>query len=515
VLEVPHSGIADQALRAAALAAAIVVVVLLAFVPLSSNDFWLQVSIGDIIWTSGEIPGTVLFTFTEARDFPFYAYEWLPSVGFYLLHEAFGYDNLLYVKGMLGLGIFALCCRLAYRLTSSLPNSLFLAVAAMSATNFRFFMRPEIFACLFLMILLNLIVEFQKTRKLQFLVWTIPLSVAWANSHGSFPIALVIMAIFAAGEGLDTALAGRGMPLRARMRAAIVEGRPYAICCGAMLLAMLANPYGYKLFVFAWDFAQWDVTRAHIVEWTSTFESPFLGSRGYWLYLALIALCAVIAAASWRKLRATDLLLLLAFGFLSADRQRHVVWFGFVSLLVMARLIGPAALAPRDTRRSLAFLVALLAMGVGVLLSYGNLYGAYPYFVQSNNFTPVMLEYMRERDLRGNMFNSYALGAELIQKFYPRLRPSIDSRIDAYGEAYFNYFSQLYSEERLLLEFIERYDVRYMLLLWGEFEMIRKMERLPKTGWRMLLADHKMVLLGRDAPDAGAPDTGKGSAKPR
>lgn len=515
MLDVVRSGIAYQALRAVALAAAIVAVVLLAFVPLNSNDYWLQAVIGGMIWNSGEIPTTVLFTFTEARDYPFHAHEWLPSVAFYLLHEAFGYDNQIYVKGVLGLAIFALCCRLAYRLTSSLPVSLFLAVVAMAVTNYRFFMRPEIFACLYLMILLNLIVEYQATRKPQFLFWTVPLSLVWANSHGSFPVALVIMAIFAVGEGLSAALGERGATMQVRVRAALQEGRPYAICCGALFLAMLVNPYGYKLFVFAWDFAQWGVTRDHITEWRGTFELPFLGSRGFWAYVSLLVLCLAIVARSWRKLRATDVLLLLAFAYLSSDRQRHVVWFGFVSLVVMARLIGPVALTPRDTRRSLALLVTLLVVGIGMLHRYGNFYGSYPYFANSNRFTLLMIEYMQDRDLRGNVFNTYALGAELIHKFYPRLRPSIDSRIDAYGEQYYLYIDRLYSDEQLMLEFIERYDVRYMLLLWGEFEMIRKMARLPETGWRMLLADHRMVLLGRGVPNAQASGAVGSASKPR
>ena len=55
----------------------------------------------------------------------------------------------------------------------------------------------------------------------------------------------------------------------------------------------------------------------------------------------------------------------------------------------------------------------------------------------------------------------------------------------------------MYSDERLLLDFILHYDVRYMLLLWWEFERIQQMPQLPLTGWRTLFADHKMVLLGR------------------
>jgi hypothetical protein len=497
MLNFARSEFADQALRATAVAAAICTVVLLTVVPLSSNDFWLQVTIGGMIWNSGEIPDTVLFAFTEAQDYPFHAHEWLASIVFYLLHEALGYDQLIWVKGALGIALFALCCRLAHRLTSSLPVSLFLAIVTMAVANYRHFMRPEIFAYLFLLILLNLLAEYQLTRRRQFLAWIVPLALVWANSHGSFPIALVIVACIGAGEGITAAFAAKGAPGRASLRAAILAARPYFICCAATFLATLVNPYGYQLYLFAWDFAQWAVTREYIIEWGGTFSPGFARARGFWAYLGLLALCLTVVIACHRKLRAADVLLLFAFGYLSTDRQRHVVLFAFVSLYVLARVIGPVAIGPRATRGALALLLVLLLAGGGMLLRYGNLQGEHPYSVSSRKFTPLLIEYVENRDLRGNVFNSFELGAELVHKFYPRLRPAIDSRIDAYGERYFEYYSQLYSDERLLLDFIAHYDVRYMLLLWWEFERIKQMPQLPLTGWRMLFADHKMVLLGR------------------
>ena len=497
MLNVARPDIADQALRATVVAAAICAVVLLTAVPLSSNDFWLQVTIGGMIWNSGEIPDTVLFAFTEARDYPFHAHEWLPSIVFYLLHEALGYDQLIWVKGTLGIALFALCFRLAHRLTSSLPVALFLSIVTMAVANYRHFMRPEIFACLFLLILLNLLAEYQLTRTRQFLVWSIPLVLVWANSHGSFPIALVIVACVAAGEGITAALAAWALPGRARLGAAVLAARPHFICCTAMFLATLVNPYGHQLYLFAWDFAQWTVTREYIIEWVSTFSPHFAQTRGFWAYLGFLALCLAVVIAYRRNVRAADVLLLIAFGYLSTDRQRHIVLFAFVSLYVLARVIGPVAIGPRATRGALALLLVLLLAGGGMLLRYGNLQGEYPYSVPSRKFTPQLIEYVENRDLRGNVFNSFELGAELVHKFYPRLRPAIDSRIDAYGERYFEYYTQMYSDERLLLDFIAHYDVRYMLLLWWEFERIQQMPQLPLTGWRTLFADHKMVLLGR------------------
>src|SRR5437016_1606519 len=106
-------------LNAGTAAAAIVVVALLCFVPPSTNDFWLQAAVGRLMWTIGEIPRTALFPFTEVRDFPFHAHEWLSSLGFYLLEDRLGHETLIFVQGLLGLSLFALLYRLAHRLTKS------------------------------------------------------------------------------------------------------------------------------------------------------------------------------------------------------------------------------------------------------------------------------------------------------------------------------------------------------------------------------------------------------------
>src|SRR5690349_4716902 len=167
---------AIDAERLMVLVPALLLVTLLTFVPISSNDFWLQVTIGGMIWNDGSIPRTVLFPFTEAKDYPFIAHEWLPSVVVYLLHRALGFDLLVFVKGAIGLLMFALAYRLAERLTRDAVLATLLAVVALVVGNYRHFLRPEIFALVFLLVLLNLLVEYQLTGRRRILLWALPLA---------------------------------------------------------------------------------------------------------------------------------------------------------------------------------------------------------------------------------------------------------------------------------------------------------------------------------------------------
>jgi hypothetical protein len=483
-------------LQAATAAAAIVVVALLTFVPLSTNDFWLHAAIGRVIWASGEIPRTALFPFTEASEFPFHAHEWLSSVALYLLDEHLGYDQLLFVKGLVGFALFGLAFRLSHRLSASVVASLLVSLAAMAAANYRFWLRPELFALLFTLAVLNLLVEYRASGKWRYLLGCAPVGLVWANSHGSFPIALVIAASFAAGAAIESLRAARSL----RFREAAVAALPYLACLSLMGLAMLVNPYGPQLFRFAWELQGSQFLRSHIYEWMPTLSGPFVGSRGFWAFIVFLALAAALLAAGWKSVPPAGALLLLVFGYLALHTQRHIVFFAMVCVFPLSSAVG--ALAPRLERLPLARpgLLGVLLGCSALLLRYGNLYGGYPHFVESRNFSPLLVEYLDNRELEGNVLNSYALGAELVYRYYPRLRPAIDSRADVYGKEYFEHLAALHGDEQALRQFLARYRVRYVLLLWPEFDQgIRRMPHIRDEGWRIVFADHKAVLLARPA----------------
>jgi hypothetical protein len=473
-------------LRACTAALAIIVVALLTFVPLSSNDFWLQSAIGRMIWTSGEIPRTALFPFTEASEFPFHAHEWLSSVVFHLLHDRLGYENLIFVKGALGLALFGLSYRLSHRLTGSFAVSVFVSLAAMATANFRHFLRPELFGVLFTLIVLSLLHEYKTSGKRRYLLGTLPVALLWANCHGSFPVALVLAGIFAAGAFAEN------VPRR------VARALPYALCGALMALVMLVNPYGLELFRFAWQLQSSDYLRSHIYEWMPTFSRPFLWSRGFCAFALYLALVLAALWKGWQALSPAAALVLIVFGTLALQTQRHIAFFAFVAIYPLSMAVRAHASRVQSLPLVQAAMPVLLGVCTGLLVVFGNMYGGYPYFVESRNFSPLFVEFLERDRLRGNVLNSYALGAELIYRFYPRLRPVIDSRIDVYGEKYFLYVRRLNSDEQALRQFVERYRVGYMLLLWPEFdEGIRRMSHLRQDGWRILFADHKMVFLGR------------------
>jgi hypothetical protein len=483
-----------SSLNGALTAAALAVVALLCFVPESSNDLWLHAAIGRIIWTTGEIPRTALFPFTEASQFPFHAHEWLVSVLLYFLVNHLGIDALVFVKGALGLALFGLCCRLAYRLTGSFAEALLVALAAMVVGNFRFFLRPELFALFFTLAVLWLMIEYRAQRRRPYLLACVPLAALWANCHGSFPLALVVGTIFAGGAALEALRASPG----ARLRASVHAARPYLLATALMALATSLNPYGLQLYRFVWELQNATFIRSYVYEWLPTFSPLFVESRGFWAFAGYLALSAPLLYAGRKGVTPAGWLLLLAFGYLAIGALRHIAFFAVVSIYPLSSAI--AALAPRIDRFVFArgAVLGILVASVGLLIRFGNINAAYPYYVQSHYFSKALVDYLANEQVRGNVLNSYELGAELIYRFYPRLKPAIDSRVDVYGEKYLFDLLRLNSDEPALRQFVNRYQVAYVLQTWRDFnEGIRRMPHIRDDGWHVVFADHEAVLLGR------------------
>jgi len=231
----------------------------------------------------------------------------------------------------------------------------------------------------------------------------------------------------------------------------------------------------------------------------------FVESRGFWAFAGYLALAAPLLYAGRKGVTPAGWLLLLAFGYLAIGALRHITFFAIVSIYPLSSAI--AALAPRLDRFVYArgAVLGTLVASVGLLIRFGNLDGAYPYYVQSNYFSGALVDYLDNEQARGNVLNSYELGAELVYRFYPRLKPAIDSRVDVYGEKYLLDVLRLNSDESALRQYVNRYQVAYILLTWRDFdEGIRRMPHIRDDGWHVVFADDRAVLLGRPAPVAPA-----------
>jgi hypothetical protein len=488
----------DRRVLLAAALVALLFVLQLNAVPVASNDLWLQMKVGQLTADNGAIPRTLLFPFTAARDVVFNAHEWLPSLLFHEWARAFGEAGLMPLQALFALVQFALAFALARRLSGSPGLALLMATLAMLLINYRYVLRPEMFALLLLLLLIQVLCRYRSDGRPAILLWTLPLGIAWANCHGSFLLGPVVAVLFAVGEGAQAAFAPADAATGGRLRRVARAGAGYLAAAAALLAASLVNPRGPELLSLAFQVQGSLAMKSVIWEWLPTVDPRFMSEPPFWIFVAVSVLSLALLAASWRALTPTDVLLLVSFGALALQRNRHIVWFAFVDLAVCAHVVGRGGRAARFEGPARAAALMLALVGLALCAGVGNVRGDFPYASRSENFTSAMKAALAEPTLSGNVLNSYELGAELIYRDWPRLKPSIDSRIDSYGDRYFVAHQRLFTRESELDAFLATHGVNHMLLLPRDFAGVSRMPGILAQ-WHVRASDQKMLLLERNA----------------
>jgi hypothetical protein len=170
------SVVARRVIATSLVLSSIAFVVALNLTPIRSNDFWIQLKVGDLIRQTGEIPATVLFTYTETAGEPFVAYEWLPSLAWSHAYAGFGYEGMVVLKCLLALAILGLCVLLCLQVSHGLALSVALASACLLGINFRTLLRPETIGLLLGLASLNVLHAYTRTNNPRWLLPLLPIS---------------------------------------------------------------------------------------------------------------------------------------------------------------------------------------------------------------------------------------------------------------------------------------------------------------------------------------------------
>jgi len=490
----------DRAPLIGLFATAAIFVALFNLTPISESDFWLQLKVGSEIRETHAIPPTIEYAFTEARDLGFIAHEWLSSVATSALFARVGYAGMIVFKCVLSLAVTGLAFALAYRLTKSAAVSVAIALAASWDMNFRFQMRPEIFAFLLAFGTTLVLSTFVETGRRRLLVALAPLALVWANAHASILVGLGLPWIFLAGTAIDDLRARRAFRLK-------TVQVPLAAAGISMFLASLANPYGIHLLLHWITFGRGAWLRTNIVEFSSTFSETTRRAPYFWVYLAYALLVAAVALKGRKRLDGTSLLLLAIFGAMSLDAVRFTAWFALAGTYAMGRALAGAARTPAAERRWIRAGIAVSLIGIAVALGRGDVRGHRIGFRNEAPMSEAAIRFLHEQGIQGNVFNTFSHGDQLIFNFYPRMRVVIDSRTDAYGEAYYLRYRDLCGRSFKalgppadLVAFLVRYGVTTIVTRpldfknWSDKGHVAALEGI---GFGIVYADPTTVILRR------------------
>ncbi|MBV8610391.1 MAG: hypothetical protein JO034_23395 [Singulisphaera sp.] len=213
------------------IAAFLALTFLLGVFPLKDTDFWWHLRTGDLIRQTGEIPKVDPYTFTMQGS-PWIDLHWAFQVAL-----SWGYTHGGVVA--LNLAKCVITCAAVFLLITARRREwpvwvVVLAwLPALLVLGGRMYVRPETFSLLFLSGFLAILVRWDRSPAL---AWLLPaIEVCWVNSQGLFVLGLIVLA-FAL---IDAALRpGSFAPARKAWWRVIA---PASLLTGA---ACLVNPYG-------------------------------------------------------------------------------------------------------------------------------------------------------------------------------------------------------------------------------------------------------------------------------
>jgi hypothetical protein len=432
-------------------------------------DFGWHLRTGEIILSTGSVPETDVFSLTAAGE-PRIAHDWLVDAVMYLLFQGGGYFALVLFFGLAATLTFIL---LYFRCAGRPYIAGFVVVlAAMAAAPF-WGVRPQTISLLLTSIFLVILDRYGRSGAGRFLLWLVPLTLVWANSHGSFILGPVLILVYLAGD-----IAGRMIP--ARGLKGIAWQNPRALF-GILILCVLViaiNPVGIALYRYPLETVNSSVIQTYIQEWQSPdFHALEIQPFALMLILALVAL-----GYRGRRSGLVETMLVIALAVASLRQARQISLFVLVAAPVIAAaarellsLISPSLARSRPSTssrsRTALNLVLLAAFAVAALLRVGSVLADQPRAEQ--RYYPVAaVDFILERNLSGPLLNRYDWGGYLIWKLYPRERVFIDGRSDLYG----------LTGDRVVKQYFQSY--------------------LGSEGWREPLDAYKirLALISPDAP---------------
>lgn len=294
--------------------------------PIRPHDFWWHIAAGRELAQTGQIPLVDSASQTMAgAPYPAYQTYWLMEWTLYQLYRLGGATLIVLFQTAVVTATYALLLWLARRISGSWRvaalATLFAAAQGLNDWN----VRPQTISFLIGALFLNTI-DAHRRQSRRWLLALFPIGmVVWVNSHGSFPIGLLLLGLWLVDETWNAFHTGQWRDL---LEPALALG----VTAGACLL----NPRGIGVLGYITAMTSDPIIQNLVTEWLPpTFET--LGGQ---LFLGGLLLSAAVLALSSRRPTPSQLLTFLVFGALGLRTSRGIVWFGLAMAPVLAGHVG-------------------------------------------------------------------------------------------------------------------------------------------------------------------------------
>jgi hypothetical protein len=417
------------------------------FLSITPHDYWFYVRIGKDIVESGVIPTTDTFSYTYAGR-PIFYQPWLASVIFWFAHSLGGATLTFLLKGICIALAYAIIWTLMREAGTGTKIATLLTILLGFSSSMNWSMRPQLFAYPLFAIVLWALWHWQNGRAKW--LWILPIaSLVWANLHGSFILAFILM-----GSAL---VLGAG------------DRKQLALWSGLALLATFINPRG----VFVWQFVSDMLSSPSDQLFATEWRPPINAGWQMNIFFAWLLLFIPLVAFSPRRLSILEWTWFLGFGWLALSGLRYVIWFMFIMAVLSGALLSELIKSFRREavveNSSPTFNYAL--SGLILLLPLMMLPGLRESWWKDSPAayheatTPVAAsEWLATHtDLAGPLFAEYTFGSYLTFALPSRLL-WIDNRFNAYPPEHWEKYQTISSAEYHWGDYLEEDKINLLML---------------------------------------------------
>lgn len=447
-------------------------------------DVWWHLRTGEYIAAHRTIPHADPFSYTRAGA-PWVAHEWLTDLGLYGIYRSAGWGGLIVVFAAIVAASFLV---LFLRCSGRRYLAGILTLAGAWATIPVWGVRPQILSLLLTSLWLWILERSKHNRKL--LWWTIPIMLLWVNLHAGFALAIVLVALSLIGEFLEHRLgqhaaATPNLRLRALMATLVLN-----------LLVVPLNPYGARMYSYPFETLRSKAMQNYIVEWAS----PNFHRLDYLPFLVLLLVTVAVLAWSNTRVRAREMVLLLAATAAALSAVRMIPFFVLIAVPIISKSLAKKA-APRPQAPARLTFPAVRFLNAGLLLFTAAFVGIHIARVirrqplsEAEHFPSAAVTFLETHPAPGPIFNHYDWGGYLIWRLYPQTPVFIDGRADVYGEALHQQFADTYQLKQ---------DWQRTLAHWGIASVIVPPDSALATGlrrspgWALSYEDPKAAIFVR------------------
>lgn len=299
-------------------------------------DLAYQIRAGATMLDSHQLLDIDTFTYTVGGD-AWLNQQWGAQVLLAAIYRAGGWDGVAITRGVL-LGLILALLYRGCRAAGAAPRTAALLTIASWLVGIEILpsMRPQLFGSLLFTVCV-LIVSTRHASPVW--LWLIPaVVVAWANLHGSFPLAFVLM-------GLTWLEDHRRDP---------VLGRRLVLVTAAAFIASLANPYGVRVWPYALNLLTDPVVVRQVAEW----GPPSVHTPTGLLFFTSVAGVVYLLVRRSGPVALLPLLTLGLFAGVGLVAIRGVVWWALAAPVVVSGIIGHERRSPDTSRPRLHLMLA-------------------------------------------------------------------------------------------------------------------------------------------------------------